>query len=99
MVERDDYFRGRNDEVVIVFFFQAEDGIRDYKVTGVQTCALPICAAKCLLAWRREKSARRFRDRSCQPILPSHLSCESAGLSPRLSSWLSFQPRDRKSVV
>src|SRR5205807_4140251 len=24
------------------FFFQAEDGIRDYKVTGVQTCALPI---------------------------------------------------------
>src|SRR5205807_5611186 len=27
-----------------VFFFQAEDGIRDYKVTGVQTCALPILA-------------------------------------------------------
>src|SRR5688500_19172501 len=27
------------------FFFQAEDGIRDYKVTGVQTCALPIFAA------------------------------------------------------
>src|SRR3989454_11625806 len=24
------------------FFFQAEDGIRDYKVTGVQTCALPV---------------------------------------------------------
>src|SRR5699024_12023905 len=27
---------------VIVFFFQAEDGIRDRNVTGVQTCALPI---------------------------------------------------------
>src|SRR2546430_10994943 len=26
-----------------VFFFQAEDGIRDLTVTGVQTCALPIC--------------------------------------------------------
>src|SRR6266568_8281000 len=25
------------------FFFQAEDGIRDGTVTGVQTCALPIC--------------------------------------------------------
>src|SRR3712207_8512346 len=25
------------------FFFQAEDGIRDIGVTGVQTCALPIC--------------------------------------------------------
>src|SRR5256885_6774720 len=27
---------------LLIFFFQAEDGIRDYKVTGVQTCALPI---------------------------------------------------------
>src|SRR5438132_5133106 len=27
------------------FFFQAEDGIRDHCVTGVQTCALPICSA------------------------------------------------------
>src|SRR2546430_629879 len=27
---------------MIVFFFQAEDGIRDLTVTGVQTCALPI---------------------------------------------------------
>src|SRR5207245_4118764 len=27
---------------VFVFFFQAEDGIRDATVTGVQTCALPI---------------------------------------------------------
>src|SRR5690606_40246237 len=26
------------------FFFQAEDGIRDFHVTGVQTCALPICS-------------------------------------------------------
>src|SRR5690606_40125468 len=25
-----------------IFFFQAEDGIRDFHVTGVQTCALPI---------------------------------------------------------
>src|SRR5256885_7028760 len=29
----------------VFFFFQAEDGIRDYKVTGVQTCALPILVA------------------------------------------------------
>src|SRR5690606_41108524 len=28
----------------IFFFFQAEDGIRDFHVTGVQTCALPISA-------------------------------------------------------
>src|SRR5256885_4114001 len=30
------------DWYMFFFFFQAEDGIRDYKVTGVQTCALPI---------------------------------------------------------
>src|SRR2546429_4812328 len=44
---------------VFVFFFQAEDGIRDVAVTGVQTCALPISkwtSAGCLRA-----SLRRFR--------------------------------------
>src|SRR5688572_30983694 len=30
------------EEIVSFFFFQAEDGIRDLTVTGVQTCALPI---------------------------------------------------------
>src|SRR5438067_13686996 len=29
--------------MLLSFFFQAEDGIRDRNVTGVQTCALPIC--------------------------------------------------------
>src|SRR5699024_12095065 len=29
--------------LLVCFFFQAEDGIRDRNVTGVQTCALPIC--------------------------------------------------------
>src|SRR5207302_7633118 len=31
-----------NTTVFLFFFFQAEDGIRDFHVTGVQTCALPI---------------------------------------------------------
>src|SRR5690606_40954852 len=31
-----------------LFFFQAEDGIRDFHVTGVQTCALPISEAGCV---------------------------------------------------
>src|SRR5260221_3787825 len=35
------------------FFFQAEDGIRDHCVTGVQTCALPISAAFELAARRK----------------------------------------------
>src|SRR5256885_12393679 len=36
------------------FFFQAEDGIRDYKVTGVQTCALPISRSIALTETGRE---------------------------------------------
>src|SRR2546430_11043029 len=35
-------FQKRRDVMVAGFFFQAEDGIRDLTVTGVQTCALPI---------------------------------------------------------
>src|SRR5438105_7823102 len=34
-----------------IFFFQAEDGIRDPLVTGVQTCALPIWGNGRLVAW------------------------------------------------
>src|SRR2546422_5431203 len=33
---------GEEREMPVFFFFQAEDGIRDVAVTGVQTCALPI---------------------------------------------------------
>src|SRR5256885_3286473 len=36
----------------LFFFFQAEDGIRDYKVTGVQTCALPISRRTAPSTWR-----------------------------------------------
>src|SRR5258708_17207671 len=39
--------------LVCVFFFQAEDGIRDDLVTGVQTCALPISSVVCLAAISR----------------------------------------------
>src|SRR3712207_9563747 len=41
-----------------VFFFQAEDGIRDIGVTGVQTCALPIYLARPLRLGRDERGPR-----------------------------------------
>src|SRR3712207_8405537 len=34
---------------MLCFFFQAEDGIRDIGVTGVQTCALPIYSRRCCI--------------------------------------------------
>src|SRR5690349_23545247 len=43
------------------FFFQAEDGIRDLYVTGVQTCALPIFDAEKLLVTSAVLRLRRER--------------------------------------
>ena len=49
--------RGNRDRWVEVFgFFQAEDGIRDVAVTGVQTCALPISEER----WRRWARNRKY---------------------------------------
>src|SRR5438034_5056837 len=56
----------------LFFFFQAEDGIRDHCVTGVQTCALPISRVRLLELRRLERlharldpsvSLRQIRDR------------------------------------
>src|SRR2546426_7649822 len=62
---------------VIFFFFQAEDGIRDYKVTGVQTCALPIYRESRRLEreerhelLRRLRVAPRVRDGRLVPVMP-----------------------------
>src|SRR5256885_4101109 len=57
----------------LFFFFQAEDGIRDYKVTGVQTCALPISAASVGL---------RAPPKTSAPSLPAQASAAT-----RATSW------------
>src|SRR2546426_8523400 len=49
------------------FFFQAEDGIRDYKVTGVQTCALPICDYFYILSNDHAKNFRLMRTPVARP--------------------------------
>src|SRR5438034_9311765 len=46
--------------IFVFFFFQAEDGIRDHCVTGVQTCALPISignVTSCSTSWGARPSA------------------------------------------
>src|SRR5205823_7145044 len=66
------------------FFFQAEDGIRDKLVTGVQTCALPIStadmtAAARLRSFRREAPAPVFATLGTQhPILMSMRSAPAS---------------------
>src|SRR2546427_8589717 len=44
------------------FFFQAEDGIRDLTVTGVQTCALPISCSDNCVQYARASSNKLERD-------------------------------------
>src|SRR5437016_1779399 len=43
----------------LCFFFQAEDGIRDWSVTGVQTCALPICERQSFLVYAPPDTLRQ----------------------------------------
>src|SRR2546422_2290965 len=89
------YYAGR--QLVLLesffFFFQAEDGIRDVAVTGVQTCALPISSATSTYVgaewwgWTRKSPASQI-PKSWKPLsgpirfpssvaLPNALTCES----------------------
>src|SRR5437762_11317154 len=73
--------------IVFFFFFQAEDGIRDTSVTGVQTCALPICptmtnlagGSRCLAdarnSWRRHAERRRSEEHTSELQSPMYLVC------------------------
>src|SRR2546425_6444561 len=64
------------------FFFQAEDGIRDKLVTGVQTCALPISRAKQAVGREAVHVCLEIpaRDRSTDAQLPGFTwaNCEPA---------------------
>src|SRR5256885_5130723 len=81
----------------LVFFLQAEDGIRDYKVTGVQTCALPIslpsgrlglaaahviCAALIVMAaWAGALYSVLARDPASQNVTQAALDRKSTRLN------------------
>src|SRR5256885_10315437 len=64
-----------------IFFFQAEDGIRDYKVTGVQTCALPISVY-----------GGRWCDSRCFPCCLIGCVCEIRLVSRIIRDWVRTRP-------
>src|SRR2546429_7558145 len=67
------------------FFFQAEDGIRDVAVTGVQTCALPIFFGSHLCnVLRRLRRIARFYGREPQFICCSATIANPGKLASRL---------------
>src|SRR5438270_13376601 len=61
------------------FFFQAEDGIRDLTVTGVQTCALPISS-------RGEVLGLEMPDRPVAGVRPAHEQQRGAVAAVRVRS-------------
>src|SRR2546427_5182440 len=66
------------------FFFQAEDGIRDLTVTGVQTCALPIS---------RESGARQGPAPLAQPVADLRRVRPAAVLPPLRARFLRADPQ------
>src|SRR5207302_7222586 len=69
------------------FFFQAEDGIRDFHVTGVQTCALPICC-RSLCQTRLVRvltTSRRISNASRSQLLPGYWITATFPIT-----WLSY---------
>src|SRR5256885_717016 len=89
----------------ILFIFQAEDGIRDYKVTGVQTCALPISTQRPVRAPRRKlrqeprKPHRRPQRPHQGPRRPHQRPRQRLLAPPRRRSLRKRRRGDRKSVV
>src|SRR5690606_39483022 len=60
--------------ILCIFFFQAEDGIRDFHVTGVQTCALPISSGG------EERRASAPAEPSSQRVGRDQLLLEARGV-------------------
>src|SRR5256885_3810121 len=80
---------------IFFFFFQAEDGIRDYKVTGVQTCALPIYLARLHQPSRLAAAATAQPPPNCSSVMQaSHLhpsngqAASSEMQRPAASIWM-----------
>src|SRR5438093_9532910 len=101
--QQDNEPSGRAASPVLFFFFQAEDGIRDWSVTGVQTCALPI--------YRRRGAHRQVRSRARRHAVPYEIGDLSLTAQAKILRVLqerqlehvggrkTIAVEDRKSVV
>src|SRR5215203_6425942 len=77
-------------ELLVFFFFQAEDGIRDIGVTGVQTCALPIGRAR----WRQRRS-----DPSARSALARETDRTTAGATALPVSLPPLRPQEVRTII
>src|SRR5699024_11832060 len=96
---------------VFIVFFQAEDGIRDRNVTGVQTCALPISGYdeislmslssgdySCLPELARAM-VERFASRRVRISLPSQRDRKSVGEGEGVEGCAGVRDSDRSGLV
>src|SRR5690625_7534761 len=94
------------------FFFQAEDGIRDGHVTGVQTCALPIFNSEQmahyvsnkdlkLITPRKEVKARNYQLNSGQTLFIGGLRSEErrVGKEWEIGNWITNRKKKDKTQV
>src|SRR5437773_4334946 len=99
--------------VFFFFFFQAEDGIRDRDVTGVQTCALPISRPelpcgffadndnilRVAIILIREVTTADDRNTHCGEITGSGRTVDDVRLLPRRRIWYSFHTNAHRVTV
>src|SRR5688572_32847266 len=83
------------------FFFQAEDGIRDLTVTGVQTCALPICCRN--MSYAPESGSPEVLKRikkvvKLDRLEASVLGAVRNGLNVKLNIIMGFPDESRKEL-
>src|SRR5256885_10668937 len=86
--------------VLYFFFFQAEDGIRDYKVTGVQTCALPISSGpRGGTCGKTVSKYRCYNNRICSKKFRTALWSRSRVVRHKLSNYSVKRPRSEERRV
>src|SRR6266404_9610645 len=87
--------------IIFIFFFQAEDGIRDKLVTGVQTCALPISGSAARCPGSRSFVAARQRSPAARVAAPAKADLTSR--SPQVRALavraLSAAPADASPPI
>src|SRR5207245_3079903 len=79
---------------IYVFFFQAEDGIRDATVTGVQTCALPISYTN----WNRPQtySITRVDEDGHSKVLENNALVPPVNIGPRSTPFYDDRSEERR---
>src|SRR5258708_7244587 len=85
--------------IILFFFFQAEDGIRDDLVTGVQTCALPIFNGAIDMAEEDRGNLRCFEAMGCGALMISDRGRYPKGMEDGVTMVTYGEARDAVAAI